>query len=143
MAKPGNIHFFPEGVKYDLKEKRKIRNWIKQAIENENHRLVSLNYIFTTDEVLFELNQHYLGHSTLTDILTFNMSDNEQKIEGDVYISIERAKENAKVFDEPFNREVHRLLIHGVLHLTGYRDKTAAEKAEMKAKEEYYLSLLA
>jgi rRNA maturation RNase YbeY len=88
------------------------------------------------------LNQQYLGHSTLTDIITFDMSDNKHKIEGDIYISIDRAKENARLYNEPFDREVKRLMIHGVLHLSGYQDKTLVEKDVMQAKEEYYLSLL-
>jgi rRNA maturation RNase YbeY len=143
MAKPGNIYFFPEGVRFELKEKRKIRHWIIQAIDNENHKAGVLNFIFTSDDILFELNQQYLGHSTLTDIITFDMSDKEKKVEGDVYISIERARENAKKFNEPVDREIRRLIIHGVLHLAGYKDKTLSEKEQMTAREEYYLSLLA
>ena len=142
MAKPSNIYFFPEGVKFDLKEKRKIRHWFTQAIDNEKHRIGILNFIFTSDDILYELNQQYLGHSTLTDIITFDMSDNKHKIEGDIYISIDRAKENARLYNEPFDREVKRLMIHGVLHLSGYQDKTLVEKDVMQAKEEYYLSLL-
>jgi rRNA maturation RNase YbeY len=143
MAKTGNIYFFPEGVRFELKEKRKIRHWIIQAIDNENHKAGVLNFIFTSDDILFELNQQYLGHSTLTDIITFDMSDKEKKVEGDVYISIERARENAKKFNEPVDREIRRLIIHGVLHLAGYKDKTLSEKEQISAKEEYYLSLLA
>lgn len=142
MAKTGQMFFFSEGVKFDLKEKRKVRHWIKQSIDLERNKLGMLNFIFTSDDILYELNHQYLGHSTLTDIITFDMSDNKNRIEGDVYISIDRAKENAKLYNEPFDREVRRLMIHGVLHLSGYKDKTKAEKAEMKAKEEYYLSLL-
>ncbi len=143
MAKPGNIYFFPEGVKFDLKGKRKIRQWLIQAVENEKHKLGILNFIFTSDDILFELNQQYLGHSTLTDIITFDLSESKTKLEGDIYISIDRAKENAGLFREPVEREVNRLMIHGVLHLAGYEDKTKAEKAEMRSKEDYYLSLLA
>jgi rRNA maturation RNase YbeY len=143
MAKPGNINFFPEGIKFDLKEKRKIRHWMIQAIENEKHRLGAINFIFTSDDILFELNQQYLGHSTLTDIITFDLSETKTKLEGDIYISIDRAKENAEKFKESVEKEVRRLMIHGVLHLAGYKDKTRAEKAGMRSKEDYYLSLLA
>ena len=143
MAKPGNINFFPEGIKFDLKEKRKIRHWMIQAIENEKHRLGAINFIFTSDDILFELNQQYLGHSTLTDIITFDLSETKTKLEGDIYISIDRAKENAEKFKESVEKEVRRLMIHGVLHLAGYKDKTPAEKAGMRSKEDYYLSLLA
>jgi len=143
MAKPGNIHFFPEGVKFDLKGKRRIRQWIIQAIENEKHKLGILNFIFTSDDILFELNQQYLGHTTLTDIITFDLSESRHKLEGDIYISIDRAKENAGKFSEPLGKEINRLIIHGVLHLAGYKDKTKADKQGMRLKEEYYLSLLA
>ena len=142
MAKPSNIYFFPEGVKYDLKEKRKIRHWIIKTADNEKHRIGVLNFIFTSDDILQELNQQYLGHSTFTDIITFDLSENKRKIEGDIYISIDRAKENARSFKEPYKREIQRLIIHGVLHLSGYKDTTKAEKEEMRAKEDYYLSLL-
>jgi rRNA maturation RNase YbeY len=142
MAKPGNINFFPEGVKYDLKDKRKIRHWIIQAIENEKHKLGALNFIFTSDDILFELNQQYLGHKTLTDIITFDLSESKTKIEGDIYISIDRARENASSFNVTIGKEVLRLIIHGVLHLVGYKDKTREEKDGMRAKEDYYLSLL-
>ena len=142
MAKPGNIHFFPEGVRYDLKGKRRIRQWIIQAIENEKHKLGILNFIFTSDDILLELNQHYLGHDTLTDIITFDMSDMKNRLEGDIYISLDRAKENSKIYKETIEREVSRLIIHGVLHLAGYMDKTRAQQADMRAKEDYYLTLL-
>lgn len=142
MAKTGNIYFFPEGVRFELKEKRKLRHWIVQAIDNEGYKVGILNFIFTTDDILFELNQRYLGHSTLTDIITFDLAENKNKLTGDIYISIDRAKENSKAFKEPFEKEVRRLLIHGILHLSGYSDKTKAEKDEMRAREEYYLSLL-
>lgn len=135
------VYFFNEQIDFQLKDKRKIRAWIIQTIENEERKSGVLNFIFTTDELLLRLNQDYLNHYTLTDIITFDLSEEEGMISGDVYISIERARENARAYKEPFNREVRRLIIHGVLHLLGYRDKTREEQALMRSREEYYLSL--
>ncbi len=135
------VYFFNEQIDFQLKDKRKIRAWIIQTIENEDRKSGVLNFIFTTDELLLRLNQDYLNHYTLTDIITFDLSEEEGMISGDVYISIERARENARAYKEPFNREVRRLIIHGVLHLLGYRDKTREEQALMRSREEYYLSL--
>ncbi|MFO7614303.1 MAG: rRNA maturation RNase YbeY [Bacteroidales bacterium] len=135
------IYFFNEQVSFQLREKKKIREWIIQTIEYEEYKPGTLNIIFTNDDLLVQLNKEYLKHFTLTDIITFDLSDSKGIVEGDIYISIERAKENARAYREPFQREVRRLIIHGVLHLLGYKDKTKAEQDEMRAREEYYLSL--
>ncbi|MBW6459368.1 MAG: rRNA maturation RNase YbeY [Bacteroidales bacterium] len=141
MTNAPEIYFFNEQVSFQLTDKRKIRAWVFQTVENEEHRLGVLNIIFTNDELLIQLNKEYLKHFTLTDIITFDLSESRGTVEGDIYISIERAKENARAYREPFQREVRRLIIHGVLHLLGYRDKTRDEQDEMRAREEYYLSL--
>jgi probable rRNA maturation factor len=141
MGNESKIFFFLEEVSFDLKHKRKIREWIRQAADNEDHRIGSLNYIFTSDNVLIQLNKEYLQHFTLTDIITFDLSENEGELSGDIYISIDRAKENAKEYKVSLNNEVSRLMIHGILHLIGYKDKTPEEKEQMRAKEEFYLSL--
>jgi rRNA maturation RNase YbeY len=135
------VYFFNEQLGFRLKDKRKIRAWVTQSIENEDRRVGVLNFIFTTDDILLQLNQDYLNHYTLTDIITFDLSEEEGVVSGDIYISVERVRENARAYREPFLREVHRLIIHGVLHLLGYRDKTRDEQAVMRSKEEYYLSL--
>ena len=141
MNNAPEIYFFNEQVSFQLREKKKIRAWIIQTIENEEYKPGTLNIIFTNDDLLVQLNKEYLKHFSLTDIITFDLSDSGGIVEGDIYISIERAKENARAYREPFQREVHRLIIHGVLHLLGYKDKTKAERDEMRAREEYYLSL--
>jgi len=141
MASESKIYFFREEVNYNLRNKRKIREWVLQAAENEDHTIGVLNIILTSDHVLIQLNKEYLRHITLTDIITFDLSETERKLTGDIYISIDRARENARVFNVTLNNELHRLMIHGVLHLMGYRDKTLAEKVQMRAKEEFYLSL--
>jgi len=141
MAESQQIYFFLEEVSYNLKDKKKIREWIVKSAENEDYTIGSLNFIFTNDNVLLQLNKEYLRHFTLTDIITFDLSEKERELSGDIFISIDRAKENSREFNDSLSDEVHRLIIHGVLHLMGYKDKTPEEKQVMRAKEEFYLSL--
>jgi probable rRNA maturation factor len=141
MDNEHKIYFFLEEVKHNLRHKRKIREWITKAVENEGYTLGTLNYILTTDNILVQLNKEYLRHFTLTDIITFDLTEHEGEITADVYISLDRAKENAREFKVSLSNEVYRLMIHGVLHLLGYKDKTAADKEKMRAREEFYLSL--
>lgn len=141
MKQDPEIYFFNDQVEYHLKEKRKIRQWIIQSAENEDYSVAVLNFIFTSDEVLLQMNKQYLNHYYLTDIITFDLSEEPGKITGDVYISVDRARENARAYKEPLHREIRRLIIHGLLHLMGYKDKSREETANMRAKEEYYLSL--
>jgi rRNA maturation RNase YbeY len=110
-------------------------------VKKERKKLTSLNYIFCSDLYLLKINQEYLKHDTLTDIITFDYSQ-KSNLEGEVYISIERVKENSEIFKRPFAEELHRVIIHGLLHLIGYADKSDAEKAQMRKKEEACLSLL-
>jgi rRNA maturation RNase YbeY len=135
------INFFTDEVSFNLRDKRKIRDWIIQSVENEDYKVGVLNFIFTTDDQLLQLNQDYLNHYTLTDIITFDLSEEKGVITGDVYISVERARENSRAYKESLRKEIHRLIIHGVLHLMGHHDKTREEQAGMRASEEYYLSL--
>lgn len=141
MAEESKIFFFLEEVNYALKKKRNIRSWIIQTAENEDYKIGTLNYIFTNDEILVQLNKEYLRHFTLTDIITFDMSESSGILSGDIYISVDRAKENAKEYKDSLTNEIKRLMIHGVLHLMGYKDKSREEREQMRAKEEYYLSL--
>lgn len=136
------IRFFSEEVKFKLAHPRKTSNWIKQAVSSEKGALGELNYIFCSDSYLLGINQQYLNHNTLTDIITFDHRGGEDgPISGDIYISIERVKENAQAFKVPFEVELHRVIIHGVLHLLGFKDKKKADQALMRKKEEAYLSL--
>jgi probable rRNA maturation factor len=141
MPEEPKIYFFLEEVRYNLRKKKNIRTWIIQTVENEEYKVGILNYILTNDEILVQLNKEYLRHFTLTDIITFDLSEDEGLLTGDIYISVDRARENAKKFRESLNNEIKRLMIHGVLHLIGYKDKSLSEKEQMRAKEEYYLSL--
>ena len=135
------IYFFLDEISYNLKDKRKIRQWIVKATENEEYTIGTLNFILTNDNILLTLNSEYLRHSTLTDIITFDMSEKQGEISGDIFISVDRAKENSKEFKVTLSSEINRLIIHGVLHLMGYKDKTQEEKELMREKEEFYLSL--
>lgn len=136
------IHFFSEGITFKPKEIRKLKNWIKQVVSKEQNSLKELNFIFCDDQYLHQINVEYLQHDTFTDIITFDNSDTEKLIEGDIFISVERVEENAQKFALSFDEELHRVMIHGVLHLLGYQDKTSKEKAKMRAKEDEYLLLL-
>jgi len=119
-----------------------LRKWIGVVIGNENKLPGDLNFIFCSDDYLYKLNIEYLNHDTLTDIITFDLSEIEDEISGEIYISIERVKENSGKFNVSFYEELHRVIIHGILHLAGYNDKTPDEVSLMRKKEDYCLSLL-
>ena len=135
------INFFTQSLPFKLSQPRKTSSWIKSAIESERFILKGLNYIFCSDQELLELNRTYLRHDTYTDIITFDNSEANAQVEGEIYISIERVRENASDLQIPFEQELRRVMIHGVLHLMGYRDKSSAQKAQMREKEDAYLSL--
>ena len=134
------ILFFTEEISFSLRDRKKIRNWIYASIDQEKMICGSINFIFCSDNYLHQLNVEYLKHDTLTDIITFDYSEGDT-VSGDIFISIERVRENAKQFRVPFVNELHRVMIHGILHLAGHSDKTSSEKAGMRGKEDYYLSL--
>lgn len=136
------IRFFTEDVTFIIKQKKLIKNWINQTLISEGHQLQELNYIFCSDAFLLSLNLKYLNHNTLTDIITFDNSDNELKIAGDIFISIERVKENAIKYRVTMQEEMHRVMIHGALHLSGFKDKLETEKKIMTQKEDFYLEKL-
>ena len=135
------ILFFSEGSNFIIKNKKKLRNWIYASIDLENKGIGSINFIFCSDDYLHSLNVQYLKHDTLTDVITFDYTEDSPLLSGDIFISIDRVKENAKQFGTPFVDELHRVMIHGLLHLAGYSDKTDQETALMRSKEDYYLSL--
>lgn len=142
MVEKNAIYFFTEVVNYTLRDKNKIRKWILNATKSENYELTNVNYIFCSDSYLHKTNLEYLNHDTYTDIITFDNSEVVKEISGDIFISIDRVKENSKTFKVTFKHELYRVMIHGILHLMGYKDGTQKEKELMKAKEDYYLSLL-
>jgi probable rRNA maturation factor len=136
------INYFSQKPRFKLKNSSRTSSWIKKTVKSEGSSLVSLNYIFCTDEYLREINIQFLNHKTYTDIITFNYNPSETEIEGEIYISIDRVRENAENYKTDFQTELNRVMIHGVLHLLGYNDKTKQEKKAMREKEDSYLSLL-
>src|SRR4051812_23226000 len=118
------INFFTEDIDFRIPLPRKTSKWIKASLLREKKNLRELNYIFCSDNYLLQINQTYLNHSTLTDIVTFDTSEAKNQIAGDIFISIPRIKENAEKFGVSFNDELNRVMIHGMLHLIGYSDKS-------------------
>ena len=133
-----SIIFHQEDVFYRLKNVEKIKSWIISSAQKENKKIDELNFIFCSDNYLHKINLEYLKHDTYTDIITFDYSA-ANVISGDIYISIDRIKENAKKFKQTTEKELLRVIIHGVLHLIGYKDKSPKEKSLMRAKEDAYL----
>jgi probable rRNA maturation factor len=137
---PG-VNFYNQDISFKLPHPRKTTLWIKSVIRKEGFGLNQVNYIFCSDEHLRKMNIQYLNHKTYTDIITFDNSDEEGEIEGDIFISIERIEDNSKKLKTHFREELLRVLIHGILHLAGYSDKSPRKKAEMRRKENEYLAL--
>lgn len=134
------IIFNVEDIDFELQNTEGVTKWIEQVIALEKKRLGGISYIFCSDDYLHKLNVQYLDHDTLTDILTFPY--NRSPIEGDIFISIDRVKDNAQDLDIAFENELHRVIIHGVLHLCGYLDETDEEEEMMRKKEDEALLLL-
>lgn len=137
------INFFQEDVVFPLKDKTKLKDWIKKTILAEGKKLKELNFIFCSDAYLLDMNKQYLKHDTYTDIITFDNSDIYGTINGDIFISYERVCENAEKYSASIKDELHRIIIHGTLHLLGYKDKSKAEKTLMTKKEDEYLQFRA
>ncbi len=136
-----DIQFFSEDIDFTLKEKQKVREWIGATIKAEGFKRVGeLSFVLCSDAYLLEINKQYLDHDTFTDIVTFDSSEDEDVIAGDIFISVERTTENAKKFNVSERDELHRVIIHGVLHLCGYYDKKKEDKTLMTEKEDFYLA---
>lgn len=136
-----NIQFFYEDTDFVLDQPGKIQWWVSEVIRSEQYTLDNLSYIFCSDEYLHKMNKEYLDHDTYTDIITFDNSEEEGVIDSDIFISIDRVDENSEIQDTNFNDELARVIIHGVLHLMGWSDKTDALKKQMREKEDACLSL--
>lgn len=134
-----SITYFEEDIKFKLKQKESIRGWIVNTINTEGYKLKSLSFIFCSDNYLLQINQQYLNHDTFTDIITFDNSDQGGLVMGDIFISVDRIRENATQLQITETDEMHRVMIHGVLHLLGYKDKNVDDKKKMTQKEDFYL----
>lgn len=136
-----NINFFSEEINFDIPRKNFLRAWVNKTVADYDKSITTINYIFCDDEFLLRINQQYLQHDTYTDIITFDQTTDPQTIEADIFISVPRVESNSKKFSVSFEDELHRVIIHGLLHLLGMSDKTEAEKINMRKKENHYLDL--
>jgi len=135
------IYFFSEEINFEHKEKLMRKRWLKSIATKAGYTVRELNYVFCSDEYLYRMNLEYLNHETYTDIITFDNSEKEFDIAGDIFISIDRVNENAKTHNQKAEIELNRVLVHGLLHLMGYKDKTKEESALMRNKEEESINL--
>lgn len=135
------ITFTIETENFKLKERLRLRKWLKGVIENEKKKVGEIGYLFCDDKYLIEVNRQYLQHDTYTDIITFPYNEGDV-VSGDILISVERVEENAKKFGVEFESELHRVMVHGVLHLLGQGDKTEKEAKKMHQREDEALKLL-
>lgn len=135
-----SVRFSVQSVDFELSQPQNVKLWLTEVIKRRRNQVGNINYLFCDDEYLIGVNRQYLNHDTYTDIITFDYVAGGL-ISGDIMISVERVVENAKVFDVSFEHELRRVIVHGVLHLLGQGDKTEAEAAEMRCKEEDALQL--
>ena len=135
------INFFSEKKTFEVSQKDKLRLLLKEVCKQENAQLSFINCVFCSDEYLLQINKKHLKHNFLTDIITFDFSEKKDQIEGDLYISVDRVKENAKKYGDTFKTETIRVVLHGLLHLIGYKDKSEKEKKRMRVLENKYVSL--
>ncbi len=136
------ILFFTENIDFKLKDKAILKNWLLKSISNEGKQAENINFIFCTDDYLLEINKKYLKKNILTDVITFDYSEQDKVVSGEIYISYQRIADNATKYSQTVDNELYRVMIHGVLHLIGYDDNTKKQKEIMTQKEDYYLSLL-
>ena len=135
------ISFHSEQAFFKLKDKIKVRKWLETVVSAHSGTIDFVQYVFCDDQYLLALNQEHLDHDTMTDIITFRYQEHPNPIESDIYISVERVMENADNFGVAFENELYRVMVHGILHLLGFKDKTAAAAKEMREKENEALKL--
>ncbi len=138
MPSPKVLFHFQTSSFY-LSNRRSLKSFVEQLFRKEKKKLTRLDFIFCLDEYLLKINQQHLKHDFYTDIITFELSETDETI-GEIYISIDRVKENAILFNSSFKAEIHRVMFHGSLHLCGYKDKAKTDKIIMSQKEDYYLA---
>lgn len=132
---------FNSETSFTLKNQKKLVKWIGDVISSEGFQVGEINYIFCDDSYLNKINQEFLNHDTFTDIISFDYTLGKE-VGGDIFISIERVLENAEKFNEVFETELHRVMIHGILHFIGYKDKTKKDKTLMRTKEDEKIFIL-
>lgn len=135
---PVHFHFLNS---FSLARRRELKGFVARIFRSEKVAFDQVNYIFCTDEYLLGINRKYLKHDFFTDIITFNLAEKKQAVSGEIYISVDRVRDNAGDLKVPFKEEIVRVMFHGVLHLCGYKDKSKADIKVMRSKEDYYLRL--
>jgi probable rRNA maturation factor len=135
-----DIRFFFQDVSVSLSERTRLKSFLQGLFKKEGRKLESLNYIFCTDSALLGINRQYLSHDYYTDIISFELSAKGVPVQGEIYISVDRVRDNAKTQGVPFKVELHRVIFHGALHLCGYKDKTSKDTNFMRLKEDEYLN---
>ena len=135
-----SINFFYEDVTFRLPQIRKYKTWLSASINREGRSVGEINFIFTSDAYLHQLNVVHLNHDTLTDVITFDHSEEDQALTADIFISVERVRDNSETFTVPFDQELQRVMIHGILHLVGYGDKTEEQLQTMRTKEDLHIA---
>lgn len=135
------VYFFSEGVKVTLNKRTDLKRFIDRMFRKEGKVLGSLNIIFVSDKELLDINRRFLRHDYFTDIITFNTSDTDEAMSGELYISVDRVRDNALKLKIPYSTELRRVIFHGILHLCGYKDKTASQTKTIRAKENQYLEM--
>lgn len=139
MPSQSKVCFFFERKDFTLQNRGKLKAHIELLFKKEKKKLLSINYIFCSDKKLLEINRRFLNHDYYTDIISFDLSETEFT-QAEIYISIDRVKDNANRLQSTFKSELHRVIFHGALHLCDYGDKTGDEKRKMRAREDYYLN---
>ena len=134
------VYFFFNAHRITLKNRQKLKEFILAVFKKEGKQPGTINYIFSSDKIMLDINRRYLKHDFPTDIITFDLTTGKNEIIADIYLSPERIKKNAKDFGNSFKSELHRVMLHGALHLCGYKDKSKDDKHVMRKKEDYYLT---
>lgn len=135
----GLIKFHYQHEPFHFPQRSRLKVFVAGLFKKEGHAVGAVNYIFCTDAYLLDLNQAYLRHDTYTDIITFGLSEKSDPLIADIYISVDRVRENARLYEVSFRQELHRVIFHGALHLCGYKDKSARDVRLMRSKENFYL----
>lgn len=140
MQQAKEIQFFKEGTRFRLNHQKALISWLNRVARSEGFRIETLNYIFCNDIYLLELNKKFLEHNYFTDTITFSYAEKKGVIHGDIFISVETVTKNATLYSTKFSEELHRVMVHGLLHLCGYKDKSVRDQSLMRKMEDKYLS---
>lgn len=135
------ILFFTEGVPFNLRHRKQLRSWLGKIARSHKRRIEALNYVFVSDKQLLEMNRKFLNHDTYTDIITFESDCGKNSVCGEIYVSVDRIRDNAAKFEVTMKDELHRVMAHGLLHLCGFKDKSVKDQSVMRSQEEKALDL--